>query len=46
MSTPSVSEEVKRRSTWSTLMGIVTAVLGCFLIIYPIATAMNEPFEQ
>ncbi|HXJ88150.1 MAG TPA: DUF308 domain-containing protein [Candidatus Binatia bacterium] len=39
MSTQSLSEEVKKRSTWSIFIGILTAVLGCFLIVYPMATA-------
>jgi uncharacterized membrane protein HdeD (DUF308 family) len=39
MSTRSVVEEVKKRSGWSILMGVVTAALGVFLILYPLATA-------
>jgi uncharacterized membrane protein HdeD (DUF308 family) len=39
MSTQNLTEEVKKRSTWSIFMGIVTAALGCFLIVYPMATA-------
>jgi uncharacterized membrane protein HdeD (DUF308 family) len=39
MSTQSLTEEVKKRSAWSIFMGIVTAALGCFLIVYPLATA-------
>ena len=39
MSTQSLTEEVKKRSGWSIFMGIVTAALGCFLIVYPMATA-------
>jgi uncharacterized membrane protein HdeD (DUF308 family) len=39
MSTHSLREEGKRHSTWSIFMGIVTAALGCFLIVYPMATA-------
>jgi uncharacterized membrane protein HdeD (DUF308 family) len=39
MSTQSLTEEVKKRSAWSIFMGIVTVALGCFLIIYPLATA-------
>jgi len=27
-------------------MDIVSTALGCFLIVYAIATAMKEPFEQ
>src|SRR5215469_2828027 len=31
--------DVKKRCTWSILMGILTAALGVFLIAYPLATA-------
>jgi uncharacterized membrane protein HdeD (DUF308 family) len=39
MSAQSLTEEVKKRSAWSIFMGIVTAAVGCFLIVYPLATA-------
>jgi uncharacterized membrane protein HdeD (DUF308 family) len=39
MSAPSVIEEVKKRSGWSILMGVISAILGVFLIAYPLATA-------
>jgi len=39
MSTQSLTGEVKKRSAWSIFMGIVTAAVGCFLIVYPMATA-------
>jgi len=39
MSTQSLTEEVKKHSTWSIFMGLLTAALGVFLIIYPLATA-------
>lgn len=39
MSPQSLTEEVKKRSAWSIFMGMVTAALGCFLIVYPMATA-------
>jgi uncharacterized membrane protein HdeD (DUF308 family) len=39
MTTQSLTEEVKKRSAWSIFMGIVTAALGVFLIVYPLATA-------
>jgi uncharacterized membrane protein HdeD (DUF308 family) len=39
MTTQSLAEEVKKRSGWSIFMGIVTAALGVFLIVYPLATA-------
>jgi uncharacterized membrane protein HdeD (DUF308 family) len=38
MSTPNLSVEIKQRSAWSVFMGVVTAALGAFLIIYPLAT--------
>ena len=40
MSTQSLTYDVKKRSGWSMAMGVLTAVLGVFLIIYPFATAM------
>jgi uncharacterized membrane protein HdeD (DUF308 family) len=39
MSTQSLTEEIKKRSAWSIFMGVVTAALGVFLIVYPLATA-------
>ena len=32
-------QEVKKRSGWSIFMGVLSAVLGLFLIAYPLATA-------
>jgi len=40
MSTQSLTYDVKKRSVWSMAMGVLTAVLGVFLILYPFATAM------
>jgi uncharacterized membrane protein HdeD (DUF308 family) len=40
MSTQSLTDDVKKRSAWSIAMGVLTAVPGVFLIIYPFATAM------
>jgi uncharacterized membrane protein HdeD (DUF308 family) len=37
-STPTLADDIKKRSTWSMLMGILTAALGVFLILYPLAT--------
>src|SRR5271170_1950636 len=34
------TDEIKKRSAWSIAMGVLTAVLGMFLILYPFATAM------
>jgi uncharacterized membrane protein HdeD (DUF308 family) len=39
MSAQSLIEEVKKRSSWSIAMGVLTAALGVFLIIYPLVTA-------
>ncbi len=39
MSAQSFIDEVKKRSAWSIFMGVVTAALGAFLIVYPMATA-------
>ena len=40
MSAQSITDDVKKRSAWSIAMGVLTAVLGVFLILYPFATAM------
>jgi len=39
MSTPSLIQEAKKRSGWSIFTGVLSAVLGLFLIAYPLATA-------
>jgi len=39
MSAQTVTDDIKKRSNWSILMGILTAVLGVFLIAYPLVTA-------
>jgi uncharacterized membrane protein HdeD (DUF308 family) len=39
MSTPSLIQEVKKRSGWTIFMGVLSAALGLFLIAYPMATA-------
>jgi len=39
MSVQNLSDDVKKRSAWSIFTGIVTAALGAFLIVYPMATA-------
>jgi uncharacterized membrane protein HdeD (DUF308 family) len=39
MSTQNPIQNVKNRSGWSIFMGILSAVLGVFLIAYPLATA-------
>jgi uncharacterized membrane protein HdeD (DUF308 family) len=40
MSTQYITDDVRKRSAWSIAMGVLTAVLGVFLILYPFATAM------
>jgi uncharacterized membrane protein HdeD (DUF308 family) len=39
MITRSLTEEIKNHSAWSIFMGVVTAALGVFLIVYPLAAA-------
>ena len=39
MATQSVTADVKRHFTWSIFTGIITALLGLFLIAYPLLTA-------
>ncbi len=39
MPAQNLTNEIKNRSAWSIVMGLLTAVLGVFLIVYPLATA-------
>ena len=39
MTTQTLIQEAKNRSGWSIFMGVLTAALGVFLILYPLATA-------
>ena len=39
MTSQNLIQETKKRSAWSIFMGVLTAALGVFLIIYPFATA-------
>jgi uncharacterized membrane protein HdeD (DUF308 family) len=39
MSTQNQIEEVRKRAGWSIFTGVLTAALGVFLIVYPLATA-------
>jgi uncharacterized membrane protein HdeD (DUF308 family) len=39
MPTQSLTDDIKKRSTWSIFMGALTALLGLFLIAYPLAAA-------
>jgi uncharacterized membrane protein HdeD (DUF308 family) len=38
MKTLSITNEIKKRSTWGIVMGCITAAIGVFLIVYPMAT--------
>jgi uncharacterized membrane protein HdeD (DUF308 family) len=39
MAVENLTEDIKKRSTWSIVMGVLTALLGIFLIAYPLVTA-------
>ena len=39
MSTQSLIEDANKRAVWSIFLGVLTAALGVFLIVYPLATA-------
>jgi len=39
MSTPNLIQEAKKRSGWSIVIGTLIAILGLFLIAYPLVTA-------
>ncbi len=39
MPTSDLTDDIRKRSTWSIFMGVLTAILGVFLIAYPLATA-------
>ena len=39
MSAENLIEEAKKRAAWSIFMGVLTAALRVFLIVYPLATA-------
>jgi uncharacterized membrane protein HdeD (DUF308 family) len=39
MTTETLADDIGKRSAWSIFMGVVTAALGVFMIIYPMATA-------
>jgi uncharacterized membrane protein HdeD (DUF308 family) len=39
MTAQNLTSEIKHRSTWAIVMGFVTAALGVFLILFPLATA-------
>src|ERR1700751_6169934 len=39
MATQNLTDDIRRRAGWSILMGILTALLGVFLIAYPLTAA-------
>ncbi len=39
MPTSDFTGDIRKRSTWGVFMGVLTAILGVFLIAYPLATA-------
>jgi uncharacterized membrane protein HdeD (DUF308 family) len=39
MPTSDLTNDIRKRSTWGVFMGVLTAILGVFLIAYPLATA-------
>jgi uncharacterized membrane protein HdeD (DUF308 family) len=39
MPTSNLTDDIKKRAGWSVFMGVLTAILGLFLIAYPLATA-------
>jgi uncharacterized membrane protein HdeD (DUF308 family) len=38
MTTQIVTDDLKKRSSWSIFMGVITAAIGAFLIAYPLVT--------
>jgi len=38
MTTQDLGDDIKKRSGWSIFMGCITAALGLFLVVYPLAT--------
>jgi uncharacterized membrane protein HdeD (DUF308 family) len=39
MTTISIGQEISKRATWSIVMGVLTALVGIAMIVYPAATA-------
>jgi uncharacterized membrane protein HdeD (DUF308 family) len=39
MSADSVASTIRRRSDWAMVMGVVTVIIGVFMMLYPFATA-------
>jgi len=38
MPAQNLTDNIKKRATWSVIMGVLTAAFGLFLIAYPLAT--------
>jgi len=39
MTTPTISSEISKRAGWAVFMGVLTALIGAAMIVYPLATA-------
>ena len=39
MTTTTITDDISKRATWSIVMGVLTAVIGAVMIIYPMAAA-------
>jgi len=39
MTTTTITDDISKRATWSIVMGVLTAVIGVVMIIYPMAAA-------
>ncbi len=39
MTTATITDDISKRATWSIVMGVVTAMIGVVMIIYPMAAA-------
>ena len=39
MTTATITDDISKRATWSIVMGVLTAVIGVVMIIYPMAAA-------
>ena len=37
--TTPITDDISKRATWSIVMGVLTAAIGVFMIVYPMATA-------
>ena len=39
MTTTTLTDDISKRATWSIVMGVLTAAIGVFMIVYPMAAA-------